>query len=320
MNAVICTDDVPDTERFAYFREIVFRESSPMDVACARPAGFSARLRRVDLGPVTVMALATRTPECCEVRRDPALIRRSDPDAYRLVVNLRGHGTLVHNGRQISLAPGTLTLLDTSLPFHGERSPGVDRCLFVRIPRDLLPLPARTIRQVVGAELDGRSGVGALLTDVAVRTVQDAEHYRPACAHRLSAALVDLLEALLAQELEATASSPQDALFHRIEAFVHDRLGDPALSPGTIAAAHHISTRSLHALFRARGLTVAGHVRARRLDRCHRDLADPLLAGRPVHAIAARWGFTDAAHFSRTFKAAYGTSPRAVRGESTTTH
>ncbi|WP_082593086.1 helix-turn-helix domain-containing protein [Phycicoccus sp. Soil803] len=30
-------------------------------------------------------------------------------------------------------------------------------------------------------------------------------------------------------------------------------------------------------------------------------------------AIAARWGFWDAAHFSRAFKAEYGCSPRAYR-------
>ncbi|MEV0214766.1 helix-turn-helix domain-containing protein [Micromonospora sp. NPDC050695] len=32
-----------------------------------------------------------------------------------------------------------------------------------------------------------------------------------------------------------------------------------------------------------------------------------------MQAIAARWGFADKAHFSRVFRAAYGTSPQAYR-------
>ena len=60
-----------------------------------------------------------------------------------------------------------------------------------------------------------------------------------------------------------------------------------------IAAAHHISLRSLHQLFHDEGLTVAGWIRQRRLECCRRDLSDPALAARPVAAIAARWGFLE---------------------------
>ncbi|HEU5023418.1 MAG TPA: AraC family transcriptional regulator [Spirillospora sp.] len=97
-------------------------------------------------------------------------------------------------------------------------------------------------------------------------------------------------------------------------------LGDADLTPSTIAAAHHISLRYLHRLFQQDGHTVAGWIRARRLERCHRDLADPGLAARPINAIAARWGFRSSAHFSQAFRSAYGLSPRQFRQECTTVH
>ena len=80
-----------------------------------------------------------------------------------------------------------------------------------------------------------------------------------------------------------------------------------------IAAAHHISLRSLHQLFHDEGLTVAGWIRRRRLECCRRDLSDPALAARPVAAIAARWGFSSAGDFSRAFRAAHGLPPAEYR-------
>ena len=51
----------------------------------------------------------------------------------------------------------------------------------------------------------------------------------------------------------------------------------------------------------------------RRLERCLRDLLEPALALHPVSAIAARWGFADAASLSRTFRSAYHVSPSRYR-------
>ncbi|MBM0279038.1 helix-turn-helix domain-containing protein [Micromonospora tarensis] len=52
------------------------------------------------------------------------------------------------------------------------------------------------------------------------------------------------------------------------------------------------------------------------MSRCRRDLSDPALRNQPVHTIGARWGFPDKAHFSRVFRAAYGSSPQEHRDAS----
>ena len=94
---------------------------------------------------------------------------------------------------------------------------------------------------------------------------------------------------------------------------VEARLDDPDLAPGMVADAAGISTRHLHRLFAAAGLRFADHVRLARLERCRAALGDPGQGRRTVTDIAFSWGFNDAAHFSRSFRAAYGTSPRAWR-------
>jgi len=110
-----------------------------------------------------------------------------------------------------------------------------------------------------------------------------------------------------------TPESRRHALLTTVQAFIQQNLGDSGLTPAAIAAAHHISLRSLHQLFHDEGLTVAGWIRQRRLERCRRDLADPALAARPVAAIAARWGYPSAAEFSRAFRAAHGVPPAEYR-------
>jgi AraC-like DNA-binding protein len=102
-------------------------------------------------------------------------------------------------------------------------------------------------------------------------------------------------------------------LLGRIHAFIDAQLGDPELTPAAVAAAHHISLRYLHKLFEPEPQGVAGMIRQRRLERCRHDLLDPAQADRPVAGIAARWGFSSAAHFSRVFRDAYGLPPAEFR-------
>lgn len=55
-------------------------------------------------------------------------------------------------------------------------------------------------------------------------------------------------------------------------------------------------------------------IRHRRLARCAADLRDGSQDHLPITEIAFRWGFSDAAHFSRAFKQQFGVAPRDYRG------
>jgi AraC-like DNA-binding protein len=134
---------------------------------------------------------------------------------------------------------------------------------------------------------------------------------------RLGTTVLDLLTVAVAAHVDRARSVPpetqQRALVPQIRAFIEEHLADPELSPATIAAAHFISVRYLHKLFETEDTTVADLIRRRRLERCRRDLLDPAQQTRPVSAIAARWGFTDPAHFSRLFRATHGIPPAQYR-------
>ena len=93
-----------------------------------------------------------------------------------------------------------------------------------------------------------------------------------------------------------------------MDRFIERHLLDDALTPAAIATAHGVSIRTVNRVFSATGQTVGEAVRVRRLAR-REDLTR---SDRPISMIAHRWGFSDTSHFSRTFKAHYGSSPNGL--------
>jgi AraC-like DNA-binding protein len=169
--------------------------------------------------------------------------------------------------------------------------------------------------------IPGERGIGALSSQFLLQLARGMDQFSPAEAARLSILTLDVLTAALADTLDVqsavSAQTRRRALLARVHAFIQANLGDPQLSPAVIAAAHHISLRYLHQQFQQDGRTVAGWIRRQRLERCRHDLANPLFAAAPIGVIAARWGFSSHAHFSRAFRNAYGMSPRQFREQET---
>jgi AraC-like DNA-binding protein len=275
-----------------------------------------------DLGSVWLTSF--RYPSL-EMRRTERLIRRSNPEVYQLALPTAGRSVITQAGRRAALQPADLTFIDTSRPFEAAHLPNssgrrLTSSITMQIPHTALPLPAGKVDQLLGARLSAEEGVGALLAQFLRRLAEHPEQYQAADSKHLGNIALDLVAAMLAERLDVQAALPGNvqhtALRARVHAFIEENLSDPTLAPPMIAAAHHISIRTLHRLFAADETTVAEEIRTRRLRRCRRDLDNPLLRRQPVYVIAARWGFLDKTHFSRLFRTAYGLGPQAYRTQS----
>ncbi|MGD0560483.1 MAG: helix-turn-helix domain-containing protein [Streptosporangiaceae bacterium] len=306
------SEDLPATDRFAWWSEQVVRDTAPTVVGSPPAADFRAVVTLADLGPARLSVMAF--PEVRAVRT-AALIRRSDPERYSL--HLITHSAVWFSQRDHCTRVGTgdLTLLDTSQPYELRALPGADpgKALMLHFPKAALPVRPQRLECLLARRLPADTGMNAILARyiISVASALERGEVSELETGRLGAVALDLAAAALAAQVGAedrmTPETRRQALLSQIETFIEHNLGDPGLTPAAIAA------------FEPRELTVAAWIRHLRLERCRADLADPQLRGRPVHAIGARWGFRSSADFSRAFRAAYGMPPGDCRRQALAT-
>lgn len=319
MSTLIRTDQVSAADRLDFVRDMTAATWVPMDCrALGGPSDYVEEFRASGLGAMQVVVMDVMPITVC---RTPKLISQADPDMLKMVLVCGGNSCVIdQDGRQASVSAGEFAIYDTRRPYEVACGVGGHRptqMMTFMFPPSLLPLSRSQLRQLMAVRFQASAGLGDLTAQFLLQLARNVDHYSPAEAARLSAAALEVLATRLARELDrrdwGTPEARKRALLTTVQAFIQRRLGDPRLSPAMIAAAHHISLRSLHQLFHDEGLTVAGWIRLRRLECCRRDLSDPALAPRPVAAIAARWGFSSPGDFSRTFRAVHGLPPAEYR-------
>ncbi len=310
---------LPGPDRVEAWREITAAALIPNEFSIDRAGQFRASLRAAEFGPAQVTAL---TYASMRSRRTPRLIRQSDPEMYAVGLIVSGQQAIAQARKHTPMRPGDLVVYSTSHPYEAfvDAPHSTAGSVVVQLPRTELPLPQDRVERLLASRLSGREGTGRLLAGFLTQLATDERSsYRPAERHRLGGVLTDLITACLACQLDTADPAPAEArrhvLYLEVLDFIGRHLGDAGLTPAAVAAAHHISLRTLHRLFHdhGQGDTAASYIRRRRLARARRDLADPALAARPVHAIAARWGFPQAPEFTRAFRTAYGTTPSEYR-------
>ena len=272
---------------------------------------FWAALRSARMGDVDVANLDAAAHA---VSRDTKQIGRADEQYYRLSYVARGSALFTQDGVSHALRPKDILLFDTNRPYTIEYSSEFGRTNVTFPPRSL-GLPGQLIEPLGALRFSGGDGLGAVIGPYLSGLGANIPLLAGQIGRRLIHTALELIATLITQELgsDGGAVGSHDVMMMKIRHYIEENLGSPSLSPSDVATAHHISTRQLHTLFNTRGLTVSSWIRARRLERCRRDLSDPALAELTVGAIGARWGFGDAAHFSRLYKSTFGRSPKHDR-------
>lgn len=305
---VVRTSAHAPAERLEFWRTTLCSAFVPLE-AEAGTGPVDATLRVVDAGVVRFNQVHGGSQV---VRRTPALIRRDDPELVKVGVQVSGRGLLAQDGREVTLEPGDFTLYHTRRPFQLAFA-GPFEMLVMMFPRSAIEVSARSLMKANALSLGGRDGVGELVASFLLGLNRRLNRLSPDMTQHLAQAALDMLAGVVDETVGVVRPADPRPLMTQATTYIEENLASPDLGPAEVAAAVHVSTRYLHKVFAQHGETVAGWIRRCRLERCRRDLVDPCLRDEPVSSVAARWGLTGAANFSRTFRSAYGASPREYR-------
>jgi AraC-like DNA-binding protein len=307
------TDEMPADVREDAWREVVSVTHLPWSIDLApedAPPLSGAWIRRRSLGDLRLIDCVCGP---CSGRRSPTDLRRSPGEYVGVLIIHEGKEILTQAEREMVLHPGGALAWDSVRPAEfAVLKPLHKQTLLVPRQRfqQFFPRPElATARTLEGPPADLFTSYMRFLTTVELDTV--------AAAAAGNAAL-ELLGAALGSVILPTHSAVRGAKRVKVKEYIDTHLGDPGLKPQRIADANALSLRSLYSLFEEEGDTVSAYVRRRRLARAHADLTQ-LGSHLSITDVSARWGFADTAHFSRSYRAQYGMTPRdARRGSSPT--
>ncbi|MDD1063514.1 helix-turn-helix domain-containing protein [Streptomyces cocklensis] len=272
----------------------------------------SGTIRTTPLGRLQAV---TVDGDCLSALRTRRLVAQGREDDYVVVKLLdRGVARLEQDGREALIGPGDIFVYDMARPVR-LNLPQSFRTKSLVLPRQVLGLRESDVAQITAYPLGPDTPLGGLLSPLLARLVDGAGTYPARTGELMARNIVDLLGVLADERTSRTimdTPSGNRALLLRIQQFIDRHLADPDLTPQIIAQAHHISLRYLHKLFESEDATVGKWIQRRRLEKCEHDLARRATDS-TIAAVAHRWGFTSAAHFSRVFRATYRMSPREWR-------
>lgn len=241
---------------------------------------------------------------------------RNSDDAVWVGAILSGRATIANEATSLNLGLGDIVYgrFDKEVSLHIKENCQI---LFVKVPSPIIK--ARLISPQVPhvAKFATERGIGHVTFGLLAAFAETIGKVEADEIWSIEISTVELLASILVsaalKEPLTGSSTTTTANLYRISQVIETQLANPDLAPCHIAEGCGISIHYLQKLFRAAGTSFRQTVRKRRLERCRADLTNPMYAHLSISDIAFRWGFNDAAHFSRTFHEEWGISPRECR-------
>lgn len=254
------------------------------------------------------------------LRTNAGLIKRqttnpdhdNDQDCF-LVSQRSGYSQVVQNGQRVQLAPGELLLMDSV--------GSIEITPFGLIEHISLSLPRAQVCRQLGSQsksfgkISSSKACGRMLHALMDQLCKGSEGAEDE-VEALQCAFVSLLGSALEQDDDArddTSALQGNNLRSYVQKVIDESLSQPGLSPVGLASRLNISVRHLYRLFEEQDDSVCRYIQRARLKRSADDLTNPFLRSESITSIAYKWGFTDSAHFSRSFKKQFELSPKEFR-------
>ena len=300
------SDRVPTTSRLNDWRQLM-SATHEISLPESAPTGFHVDVKMWNLGQLVISSGRFSGQA---FKRTPEHIRGDHIDHYMLFVQGDGQRLVQTAGREFLLTPGDVAVMEMGRPCWSLATDGASNSLY--LPRELLRDALPNFDYPHGLVL--RNGTSKLLGEHVRSMAALLPDVLPETLPFLIEATKDLAFACLSasqKQVDQESAPLEMALRRQIERYIDANLGDPQLSATSICQTFGVSRSTLYRLFDPHA-GVANFIKRRRLQ----HVRSVLLAARDARTlseIAGDFGFSSSAHFSRSFREAFGYAPSDLR-------
>jgi AraC-like DNA-binding protein len=305
-----CSDDLPAADRVPYYRDVISRMLTRMDVESMADR-FSCNASFYRLSGLSISHLAGGA-----VRSDRSRAMAEGNHELVLIIGHEGAYTVSQHGREATVSAGSAALVSAEEPSRSERT--ASRILCVGIPRGLLSPMLTNPDAALMSAIPSTNEALRLLSRYVDLFIKDAALMQTAELRRLAVSHIHDLAALTigatrdAREV-AAGRGLRAARLRAVKLDIAHNLVDGTVSAEALARRQRVSPRYIHRLFEGEGMTLSQFVLGLRLAQAYRMLTDPAHADMTIGGLAYGVGFTDLSTFNRAFRRRYGAAPSDVR-------
>ncbi len=307
------TSRVREDERLSYWRDAVCRNLNGITCRSADGLPFNGRLIAKNAEDHVVARLAGGRHRA--IRTEKARREMGD-DFFVLFYQLEGTMGVSINDDEFDVRPNEFYFYDSrhnhQLIFENNFNH-----IAIRVPRTKLRARWNDLSRMGSFRFPTMGDPMAMLVGSNVKTLAAVSH--ELTTPQIKIAVDNVLELFSAnlqdhrRERSEPVHSHRAGSHARALSYIDRHIADEKLGADRIAEHLGISRRYLDMLFERHDETVQSCIRSRRLQNCARELREPNGNRMSISEIAYGWGFRNAAHFSKVFRAEFGTSPRQYR-------
>lgn len=320
MENIFATHGEISSEKLSAWAAVSAREFYDGELEITDPETADVRLEKGLSYPVSLTRLSARSDVA--YRRGWPHIRANKVGFRAMWFVQRGTLKVSRSQGNCVIHAGQMGIIDSSTPFHVKAVRDAEGeydsyQLVVPGPMFLMHLQeADKLLEPVDLDTAQGQNVLAILDLLITRGNTLGQRAAKPLVEGLLAALADHMA-----DRNADMSRRQRVAARRmtdIQNYILMNLADPELSFDRVAANCGISPRYLCYVLKANETSFSKLLWSNRLAKARDLLLSPSTRDYPVHEIAYMSGFKSAAHFSRTFKAAFGCPPRQFRKAAST--
>lgn len=303
----------PDNQRQPLWAQAIASAYFPLSLEFSASDRFSGTLQIWETAS-TPLTLSRLRSSQLGYSRSKAQVSEDREACYLVTVPRRSEVHFEQDGRALRCQPGGFIFERGDAPYRFHYSCDNDLWVF-KLPERALHGQLRGAERYTRFSFDAKRALGRIFVDqLAMCAARFDECAEPVRHMLLEQALATLLMALRDDERVLTSESSNLAAMHlqRIEQYVKQHLGNPDLAPSMVAEACGLSVRYLHKLFSSTPYSLGEWIRQQRLQAVNTALNDPNCR-LTIGELAMRWGFSDQAQFTRSFRQHFGCTASEVR-------